>query len=537
MQDEDLREYRRDDQGDELRIEDLDESRERRTLLSMTRRLWRAWQTGPSGRRGRVSLRLVAAGLTAVIALTLVGLAGDRQPQVGGEVSRGSDPVPVTASDAAPTMTVTGKAPARVGTSDWEQIALPNLPGTSVRSMTPSPSDPSTIFACTGAAIPQPLGDAPSGPLVIWRTHDAGQHWSSLPLPALHGTWCELQLAADGSSRVTLVAQSPLHYDVYISDNEGNSWMQVMVPTVVPTPENDVTIRVWATAHHLYYWYEYVSSVRYLTTVTSSGSSTTIDRAYATVFGRSDDDGRTWEHADGGLPSSPLDGIFAYQTHDENHLLTRFIRPMGQAVRAKLWETLDAGRSWHEAMTIGEFAGLLVVPAGGNAAVTGDLPDFATLDEQLPSDLYRLKVLARQADGPWQLLPPLPLASAQPDRTGLLQVYQETNDGRLLTFGVDLGVGVPAEGDQSAWNGTQSQWLWIWDPRVGRWLPWPSPLPFAYGWTGGNCLWHATTWISSGSTPGTYLWVRDFYGRLGKPNVAYRVFVPDAPPGQLAAQG
>jgi hypothetical protein len=114
----------------------------------------------------------------------------------------------------------------------------------------------------------------------------------------------------------------------------------------------------------------------------------------------------------------------------------------------------------------------------------------------------------------------------------------------LLALGVDPQSGVPSEGAMNGpdrWAGTPAQWLWVWDQRVGRWLVWPTPLPLPYRWGCGVCLQHGATWTrgltpSDATASGTYLWLREVLGHgLGDGNVAYRIFVPDAPPGHLSA--
>ena len=194
-----------DDPHDDLRVEDLDGPHVAQPRsLALTRRLYMAWK-GPRGPRGRaIAARALAGGLTVVLALMLVAMVGDTRSHFSNRVSFGADPVTVTASTAAPMVTLAGQPPSQVGTSDWRQMTLPNAPGTTVRSMAPSPTDPSTIFACTGTAITSP-GDATPGPIQAWRTRDSGQHWSSLPLPPIQSAWCDVRLAADGSLRMTLV--------------------------------------------------------------------------------------------------------------------------------------------------------------------------------------------------------------------------------------------------------------------------------------------------------------------------------------------
>ncbi len=170
----------------------------------------------------------------------------------------------------------------------------------------------------------------------------------------------------------------------------------------------------------------------------------------------------------------------------------------------------------------------------------GNRPIYAPLDDQIPSFLFRVRVAqVTDTSQTAKTLPPLPVPGASPDRVGVLQVARETRDGRLLAFGVDPVTGVPTEAAMNHGTGLPSQWLWIWDPRVSRWLVWPSPLPVASTWGEGGYQNYGATWVAGdasagASTAGTYLWVR-FDGYRDNDNVAYRVFVPDAPPGQLDA--
>lgn len=93
--------------------------------------------------------------------------------------------------------------------------------------------------------------------------------------------------------------------------------------------------------------------------------------------------------------------------------------------------------------------------------------------EQIPSDLYRERVLA-SADGQhWALLPPLPVSGVSDLQRGILQTLSVLPDGRLALWGTDPRGGVPAtEPSRYVVSGF---WLWFWNPASQRWQFLPSP--------------------------------------------------------------
>lgn len=470
-----------------------------------------------------------------LLALALVLLATDGPTFAETRAVQGGAPVPISGAAALAPVTLDGSAPQPLG-GGWEQVTLPTGPGRVVRSLAPSLFDAAEAFACVGATSDQPNATALRGPLVVWRTHDAGAHWTELPLPGLVGTWCQLNVAPDGSPGIALVAYDGSSAMTFLSRGDGMSWMRITTPDVIPSGITEAQYQLWPTADHLYYWYTYDAYDTWVVATVEHGSSGYRIPHYVSGLWRSDDDGRTWVRADGGLNGAVG---FIYPTHDQNRLVTRLYTGTGRDTQDELWETRDAGQTWHVAATIGMPAGLLVIPTGGKDDVMARAPDYATLDEQIPASIFRLGGLAR-GSGAWSILPPLPVPGASPGRTGLLQIYEETGDGRLLAFGVDPRAGVPSEAaTRSGWTGLSQQWLWIWDQRVGRWLVWPTPLPVPYRWGCGVCLEHHATWAvgpgAHGATDsGTYLWLSDILtDGFGNGKVAYRLFVPDAPPGEL----
>jgi hypothetical protein len=526
---------------EDLRVEDLPGAASRWPVFA--RRIWRFWTSGMRrpGRHRLLPVSGVWALVLIVLALALV--TSDGQSFAGIKSIGGGVPVPMPVRAGSLSTVLVGSAPQPLG-GGWERFALPAGPGRAARSIAPSLFNPSEVLACVSQAGEPHQLPPPTGPLVIWRTHDAGMHWTALPLPGLVGNLCNLRVAPDGSPGVALLAYEGLNTTPYLSQDDGNDWMRITPP---PTPDPSATFvarQFWATADHLYYWYSYDA---YDTTATvpagnGFGPGTATIPHYIAALWRSDNNGRTWQRADGGLESMLAD---PYPTSDQNRLVARVYRGSGNGMQAEVWETRDAGQAWHVATTIGEFSGLLVVPTGGSDAVTARAPDYAMLEEQIPSDLFRLSALERAGSGSWTTLPPLPVPGAKAGRTGLLQMYEETGDGRLLAFGADPQAGVPsADGAQAkGWTGQPKQWLWIWDERVGRWLVWPTPLAVPYRWGCGVCLEHHATWATGpaahGATAsGTYLWLSDVLADgFGNGQVAYRLFVPAGPPGQLISPG
>src|SRR5579859_6664022 len=84
--------------------------------------------------------------------------------------------------------------------SAWESLSLP-APNTALLSSIVSPDNPSTIYSCTKASGAPEVASS----IALWRTRDAGQHWSSLPIPKATGTNCSNSLAPSLQQRVAVL--------------------------------------------------------------------------------------------------------------------------------------------------------------------------------------------------------------------------------------------------------------------------------------------------------------------------------------------
>jgi hypothetical protein len=204
-----------------------------------------------------------------------------------------------------PTATVVAQPPARLAGSMWERISL-LLPSDQVQGFAVSPRDPSTLFACT-ATLPPPAPDDPFAPaqpatlqpFALWRSTDAGAHWSQFaPLDA-RGTTCALSIAPDDPRRVTFQV-SPYFApgeqlcgqdSFYLSTDGGASWRPLPHHSIAPASVAYGWCDLHATAHHLFLAYSFSRA---------SGAP------QIGLLERSDDDGATWTRADRGLGENAL---------------------------------------------------------------------------------------------------------------------------------------------------------------------------------------------------------------------------------------
>src|SRR5262249_25053350 len=185
-----------------------------------------------------------------------------------------------------PSATVVAAPPARLAESAWERISLP-APSDQVDGFAVAPRDPSTLFACT--ATPQPFA--------LWRSTDAGAHWTRyVPLDS-RGTDCAVSLAPDDPRRVTVqVSQfapgEPLcgQDAFYLSTDGGASWRQLphhALAAIAPAASvASGRCELQVTAHHLFVLSSFVPAP---------------GAAQISRFARSDDDGATWTRADAGV--------------------------------------------------------------------------------------------------------------------------------------------------------------------------------------------------------------------------------------------
>jgi hypothetical protein len=424
-----------------------------------------------------------------------------------------------TAGCAAPRAsvhTVTAQAPQLLASSaGWSTISLP-VSGNQLRSWMVMPADPATLFACSGEAYDFRSG-ASEGPITLWRTRDTGYHWSQLALPANSGTSCALAVAPDNPQRIAFVVtdyneqRACDRLTIYLSEDAGDTWTHVAHTSIAPAGTGaSAQCLVLVSARYLYVWYSYGGGVgggpevALLERGEAHGAWTRID----TQFG-ADALYIPWQLGDG-------DSLMASVLH------LAAVHDPKIANSPELWITHDAGHSWQDVGGLPEGVGSFVWAAPGRT-VTGPTPTapwYALTNEQISSNLYRLQVVQSVDGRRWTALPPLPIAGASPERMGLLQALGVMPDGRLLAWGPDPSVGVPAP-DVAQSQSTPSFWLWLWNPRTARWQTLAAPLNHPAGEGCGLC-WDGQ--LSSGLDHATYLTVNAWEGNAGP----FRVRLPDA---------
>jgi hypothetical protein len=428
--------------------------------------------------------------------------------------------------------------PIAVAAGPWQRIPLPAQNGKAVHTIAASRSDPNTLYACVGPILGSSY-PAAIGPTWVFRTRDAGAHWQQLPLPLLKANWCSVTAEGGAPERLivelsdyTVLATEPACAGTatYISDDGGDSWQTLPRAPIGPTNSIFVYCSFWQTAHSSFALIAYGHKLE-------NGA-----RQYM-MLERSDDGGRTWQRIDAALPSD----IFAIRfllggpEQPDDTMVVAALRFSGTAAGQsqdgyEIWRTDDAGDTWRRLSAIP-----YPVSAG---AVNGPerQPQYMVLGDQPPAELFPIEILQLSPDDRrWSFVPPLPVPSSAPDRSGLLQVIGTTPDGRVFALGVDPRHGVPAQPSpfsstnpsyQAFAQALSVQWVWIWDPRILRWEVAPAPLHVApiYGYGCGNC-WEAQAIRGSGfdtrgrQAGGTYVWVRD---PRSTESLMYRLFVPDA---------
>jgi hypothetical protein len=366
------------------------------------------------------------------------------------------------------TATVVAAPPARLAASAWERISLP-APSDQVDGFAAAPRDPSTLFACT--ASPRPFA--------LWRSTDAGAHWTGfVPLDA-RGTDCAVSLAPDDPRRVTVqVSQfapgEPLcGQDAFsLSTDGGASWRQLPQHALAAIAPAASVAAGWCelqvTVHHLFLLSSFVPAP---------------GAAQISLLARSDDDGATWTRADAGVNGVGANALFSMPQIGPGERLAMTVlqlpatpTPTAPSVAA-LWTSPDAGRTWTRGATLPAGAGTFLwsaPPQPGSAWPNARHPLYALEHEQIPSDLYREGVLASGDGWGWEALPPLPVGGTDGAHRGILQALAALPDGRLAVWGADPRTGVPAEGHVA--EPVRGFWLWLWDPAQARWQLVATPL-------------------------------------------------------------
>ena len=401
----------------------------------------------------------------------------------------------MTLASCGPIQAVSGPAAAA---QTWERIALPT-PASETQDFVVSPVDPTLLFDCTAdLQMTGPGGSAIPAPMTLWRSTDAGAHWTRSPLPLGSGTQCLISIAPDDPSRMTLQV-TPSYQgtqlcarDVfYLSDDSGMSWRVLPLhPRVASNSAEYGWCDLQEMAHHLFLVYTY-----------DLGSPA----QEVSLLERSDDDGITWMRADRGLGTDAL--FFMPEIGPGNTLALTVVQPSTPAgpYKAELWTSPDAGQTWRLGSTLPDYPGpnMLAAPAGsGGAWPTQAQPFYALEEEQPPSDLYWERVLQSGDGQHWSLLPPLPVSGISSERRGILQVLAVLPDGRLAAWGTDPQGGLPAR--NRVHEPMSTFWLWLWDPTARQWQTVPLPLPVTATESCGLC-WAAQTAVNTDGVPYLYL--------------------------------
>lgn len=341
--------------------------------------------------------------------------------------------------------------------------------------------------------------------MALWRSGDGGSSWERTPLPATSGssTQCEIAIAAD-DPRVMALAVT--HGDsgwqpgsgnaLLLSRDGGATWAPITrVPstTAAQAGGGGTQTAVAVAAKALYLWSSYGGAAG---TPQTSG------------LVRTQDGGATWTRVDGAFGPGAL--FFPPAVGPGGALAVSVYREGAGATPARLWLSADAGDSWRDSGALPDDAGtmLLAPPTTTGEWPGAGRPFYDLVSEQIPSSLYRERVVQTEDGQHWTLLPPLPVPGTNAEQYGIFQALAVAPDGRLLVFGADPRAGVPAEGSDEATSAPQAFWLWMWNPRAGRWSVLSRPLAFP-GRVVGALGWQARA--ASGADGATYLYAADWF--------------------------
>jgi hypothetical protein len=391
-----------------------------------------------------------------------------------------------TPSALAPVSLVSLHAPQRLPASAWERVALPAA-AADMRGFAAAPTNAALLFACSAQ------------PMAYWRSTDAGAHWTRYPLTLGPQDQCSFSIAPDDPGRVTLQVQRSAQDGpfcasdlFYLSDDRGVTWRKLAPHiSIAPTNVSYGWCDLHATRHHLYLAYSYELPEQ---------------APQVSLLERSDDDGASWVRADRGLGG---DTLFFMPAIGPGEMLVMTVLQYPNTTDTGLWTSADAGDTWRKTSTLPDGVGtfLWTLPPRGNIWPTANQPFYALEYEQLPSYLYRERVVMSVDGQTWTLVPPLPVAGVSELRAGILQALDVLPDGRLAVWGADPQAGLPPEG--SGVSKPMSRfWLWFWDPVAQTWQAMPSSL-VATSYEGCGLCWQGQAAASQDGA--TYLYVSRFW--------------------------
>jgi hypothetical protein len=229
-------------------------------------------------------------------------------------------------------------------------------------------------------------------------------------------------------------AQACAHSQFFLSDDDGATWRAIVHSELAPASSTRSDCSLWATARHLFMASSFVSF--------QEGPP-----QRRSFLERSDDGGRTWQHADNGLPernaggsAQPLDAtgetLVAFDIRYDN----------GTAIQPYVWMSLDAGASWRRAESV-----ILPTPPRGSSPVEAFLTEapFGELSS-VPQACHCVVGVSSYPHGYpigdplylsqdltwWTPLPPLPVKGTSAEATDVYEILGLTGGGRLLVLGL-----------------------------------------------------------------------------------------------------
>jgi hypothetical protein len=436
----------------------------------------------------------------------------------------------------APTQTQT---PGRLSAGQLEQIPHPPVSDAATSIIAPSPQDPETAYTCMS-----PVQNAPATGLIpseisLWVTHNMGRTWSHIALPGAIGTYCFVETARDGSSRVVMSvgnaaldqsAQPCAHDQYFVSDDSGVTWRAIQHTTLAPAAGFNGNCYLWATTRHLF-----------MSTYIGGNSDQSGLSQEHSFLERSDDGGRTWQRADHDLGST-ISGSWYAQPLDATGetlftFLTNYSGPV--LIQSNLWISHDAGATWRRVAA----SDLPTLTRGGQpitdmfteAQVSGGpqachcVFGVSYPEGSAPYIIGQHLYLSRDF-AHWTLVPPIPVKGTSALRSGVYNTLGMTVDGRLLALGPDPQEGVPALPDHDGQVSGTPPALWAWNTHTGRWELAPTHIPCE---DLQSCFVYPTAVSvamgASGILVGTYFWVsvQTGSGVNGPPSQAYyRLYIP-----------
>jgi hypothetical protein len=354
-----------------------------------------------------------------------------------------------------------------------------------------SPIDPTTVYACTNDP------NSTTQHMVLWRTREAGQHWSRLALPASAGNSCSISISAVQPQRIVYMTYAAgdepacESATLYLSTDGGSTWKHIVHNSSAPDTRMSVFCTITVTSHDLYFLSSY------------GGEMNTPQQS---ILERSTNDGDSWEGIDSAFGSGSLFLSPQVGADDTTLAISVWSHVSGlDHEGANLWMSHDAGSTWQWIGPVPGGTFLLTSHQHGNAWPSSASPFYLLINEQLPEALYAERVAQSNDGRRWTALPPLPVPGTSATHLGISQVLDVTNDGRLLAFGADPKTGLAAQGqaDQNA-PPTPAFWLWMWNPRLTRWQVFPNPLAHPVHIGCGLCW---DTSLSVGAAHTTYLYI------------------------------